>query len=195
MESYNVFFKDILLNVYNSTPKLRAAILYFVKRFPEKLNRVSLSKYLYYTHGYYFQKMQSHFFEVPFLHAEGSPEPLFFSEILLKMNERGEIEIVPFISTEAFEGKPITVLKGLVFKTSQNPPEIFTKPEKKALQTVAYTLAGDLSLETRYFPVLYQNYTGTGLYDIIPQPEITQSSKPNLSFRAWARKVFRLMWQ
>ncbi|MCS6985358.1 MAG: Panacea domain-containing protein [Leptospiraceae bacterium] len=186
---------ELVNDIYEKTPRLRSAILFFLNRLPEKLNRSALCKYLYYADGHFYQKSGYPLFEVPFLHGEDAPEPLFINEIFHKMIQKGELEIVPFVKTVAHEGKPITVLQGMVLRTRQQPADIFTREEKKVLTSIALTLAGDLSLETRYFPQLYQHYTGTGLYELIPHMVFPKGRRPHLSFKAWARKIFRLMWQ
>ncbi len=187
--------KQLVNDIYEATPKLRAAILFFLKRIPDKLNRISLCKHLYYADGHYFQKRGKAICELPYLHIEGSPQPQFFNEICMKMISKGELEVVPSVATEVRDGKPLIVLKGLVFRGIAEPPAVFSRDEQKVLNSVAATLAGDLSLETRYFPHLYQHYAGTGLFEVIPHMHFPEGRRPHLSWKAWARKVFRLMWQ
>lgn len=187
--------RQLVNDIYESVPKLRAAILFFLAKIPDRLNRVSLCKHLYYADGHYFQKKGKPIGEVLYHHIEGSPQPIFFNEVCMKMIEHGEIEVVPSVVTEVREGKPVIVLKGMSFRGMVQPTFEFSRDEKKVLNSVAASLAGDLSLETRYFPHLYQHYAGTGLFEVIPYMHFPEGRRPHLSWKGWARKVFRLMWQ
>jgi len=176
-------------------PKLEAAILFFVSNLPEKLNRIKLCKHLYYADGHYFQKFQETITENPYLHIEGSPVPLYFNEVIHQLVKSRKMEIMPQVITEEVGKKPVTVLKGLVYRATNGYSQEFTRLEKKVLNSVLAVLNGDLNLETRHFPYMYQEYAQTGLYEEIPFKEIASGKKPHLSWKAWANKVFRLMWQ
>ena len=74
--------KQHIETAYNSSPRLRACILQFLRRLPGKLNRISLCKHLYYMDGHFFQKFGRTITEFPYLHIEGSPQPVFFNEVI-----------------------------------------------------------------------------------------------------------------
>lgn len=179
-----------------SLPKLRNSILFFINRIPGKLNRASLCKHIYYGDGHFFQKYQKKITENDYLHVEGMPIPRSFNELIHCMVEAKELEIIPDIVTEITESEPITVLKGLTFHAlAPADMDIFTREEKKVLNSVASLLNGQLALETRYFPNLYQTYVQTGLFETIPFYDLPDGNRPHLSWKAWADKIFRLMME
>lgn len=176
--------------------KLNAAILFFLNKIPEKLNRISLCKHLYYADGHYFQKFSKVITETEYLHIEGSPQPVMFNEVLHTMIINKELEIIPLIVKEKATSGTINLLKGVTFKALKDNPPVFSREEVKVLNSIAMLFKGDLSLETRYYPNLYQHYTQTGLYEIIsfhPLPD--NGKRPHLSWKAWANKIFKLMGQ
>lgn len=180
----------------HSAPKLRAAILFFINKIPNALNRVTLCKHLYYADGHYFQKYAKTITEFDYLHIEGGPQPMFFNEIMHDMVMREEIEIVPQLATEKKGSEKIMVLKGMTYKSDEKPPlELFTKEEIKVLKSIAFLFKGNLTLETRYYPNLYQEYTQTGLYKRIPIEPLPEGTRPHLQWKGWANKIFRLLWQ
>lgn len=177
-------------------PKLRAAILFFITRIPEKLNRVSLCKHLYYADGHFFQKYARQITENEYLHIEGSPQPVLFNEIMHTMVSEKEVEVIPLLVRKRGQTGNMVILKGLTYKANIEIPDVFTREELKVLNSIAMLFKGDLSLETRYYPNLYQYYTQTGLYEIIMlQPLPDEGKRPHLSWKAWANKIFKLMWQ
>ena len=182
-------------HAFLEAPRLRSAILYFIARIPQKLTRVALCKLLYYADGHFFQKYQRTITENPYLHIEGSPMPLFFNEIMHDMINAGQIEVIPHVVTEMNDNQPIMVLKGLVYKALVDSNDKFQKPEKKVLSSVASVFQSDLSLETRYYPNLYQGYAQTDLYKQIVFEVLPEGKRPKLSFKAWAGKIFHLKMQ
>lgn len=187
---------DYHVDLSTGFPKLRAAILFFIDKIPEKLNRVSLCKQLYYADGHFFQKYSRLITEIQYLHIEGSPQPVMFNEVMHTMVTENDIEITPLLVKERGPSGPMLVLKGLTYKAKKKVPDIFTREEIKVLNSVAMVFKGDLSLETRYYPNLYQHYTQTGLYEMItllPLPD--EGKRPHLSWKGWANKIFKLMWQ
>jgi len=187
---------EFQLDVNTGFPKLRAAILFFINKIPEKLNRISLCKHLYYADGHFFQKYSRLITEIQYLHIEGSPQPAMFNEIMHSMVMENDIEITPLLVKERGPTGSMFVLKGLTFKAIKKPPDIFSREEIKVLNSVAMVFKGDMSLETRYYPNLYQHYTQTGLYEMItllPLPD--DGMRPHLSWKAWASKIFKLMWE
>ncbi|MDH5719923.1 MAG: Panacea domain-containing protein [Spirochaetia bacterium] len=183
-------------DIFSAMPqalKLRAAVLFFINELPEKLDRIKLCKHLFYADGHYFQKYSKPITELPYLHVEGSPQPVFFNEIFHLMLAKGEIEVVPNIEKEnSSEGRPL-VMKGFVYKTSILFEDLFSRDEKKVLKSIASLLKGSMMLETRYFPNLYQNYVQTPLYETIYFKELPAGKRPHLLWKAWAKKVFRLL--
>lgn len=175
--------------------RLQAAILFFLNRFPGKLTRITLCKHLYYADGHFFQKYSGRITEHPYLHIEGSPQPVFFNEIMHDLVTSGSVEVIPDVKTDDSGERPVMILQGLSFKAKVETPNLFSREEKKVLRSVAAQLKGELSLETRYFPNLYQNYTQTGLYEKISFEQFPDGKRPHLSWKAWAGKVFRLKWQ
>lgn len=157
------------------------------------MHRISLCKHLFYADAHYFEKTGSTLTEFPYLHIEGSPQPVFFNEMIHQMVIQEQIEVIPNVVTQKSENGPITVLKGLSYNALQPAPNIFDKEEKKVLNSVASLLGGDLSLETRYYSALYQRYAQTGLYEVIDFSEIQTGKRPHLSWKAWASKIFKLI--
>lgn len=182
-----------MLNSVPEATKLRAAILFFINKIPNKLNRVRLCKHLFYADGHFFQKYQRQITEFAYLHIEGSPQPIVFNEIICTMVNEKEIEIIPQVVTEMVGDTPTMVLKGFSYKALSSVPEVFTKEEKKVLKSIASLFYGDLSLETRYYPNLFQQYAQTDLYSQIEFLELNDGKRPHLSWKAWANKIFRLM--
>jgi len=178
-------------------PKLHAAILFFVSQTAQRLNRISLCKHLYYSDGHFYQKYSRPITELEYLHIEGSPQPVFFNEIIHEMIINNELEIVPSVVTEDTpDGKKIMVLKGHYYRAKMEPQmNIFSREERKVLNSMLFLFKGDLTLETRYYPNLYQQYTQTGLYEKIEYKQLPELIRPHLSWKAWASKVFRLLWQ
>ncbi len=188
--------KQKSLNEENAAPKLRAAILFFIHKIPGKLNRITLCKHLYYADGHYFQKYSRTITEFDYLHIEGSPQPLLFNEIMHDMVMNGEVEVIPQLEKEKNGDEEIMVLKGMSFHSTVKPPvEIFSKEEKKVLNSIAFLFKGNLTLETRYYPNLYQEYTQTALYKKIPFEPLPEGKRPHLQWKGWANKIFRLLWQ
>jgi len=191
--------KKKTFHIEANTKKLEAGILFFIHKIPNKLDRIKLCKHLYYTEGHYFQKFSQSLFDLPFLHIEGSPQPIYFNEIINKMIQAKTISVIPNVVTENKDNSLITVLKGFGYKLLIDyqfaNTSIFTKVEKRVLSSVASLLNGDLSLETRYFPNLYQEYTQTGLYEEINSFKFATGKRPHLSWKAWANKIFKLRWQ
>ena len=181
--------------ISDRAPKLRAAILFFIKKAPNVLHRISLCKQLYYADGHYYQKFSESITEFDYLHIEGSPQPLLFNELMNELITGGEVEVIPQVVSQDSGKGPIKVLKGLSYRALVSSPDIFTREEKKVLNSVALTFKGDLTLETRYYPNLYQQYTQTGLYEKIPLETLPDGTRPRLQWKAWADKVFRLLWQ
>ena len=66
----------------------------------------------FYADGHYYQKFQETITEFPYLHIEGSPQPLHFNELIHSMLGEGAIEVQPQITEEEREGKKFTVLRG-----------------------------------------------------------------------------------
>jgi|GEM_PF-779636 len=187
---------DYQIDMNTGMPKLRAAILFMISKIPEKLNRVSLCKHLYYAEGHFFQKYSRLITETQYLHIEGSPQPVMFNEVMHSMVVEGDIEVTPLLVRERGPVGEMVVLKGLTFKANKKVPNVFSREELKVLNSVAMVFNGDLSLETRYYPNLYQHYTQTGLYEMItllPLPD--DGKRPHLIWKAWANKIFKLMWQ
>lgn len=181
--------------ISDRAPKLRAAILFFIKKAPNALGRVSLCKQLYYADGHYYQKFSESITELDYLHIEGSPQPILFNELMHEMILNGDVEVTPQVVSKDTGKGAIMVLKGLSYKALVSTPDVFTREEKKVLNSVALTFKGDLTLETRYYPNLYQQYTQTGLYEKIPLETLPDGMRPRLQWKAWADKVFRLLWQ
>ncbi|MDH4200486.1 MAG: Panacea domain-containing protein [Spirochaetia bacterium] len=196
IENENQNKLDYKVNLVGDFPKLRAAILFFINRIPEKLNRISLCKHLYYSDGHYFQKYSKQITEIEYLHIEGSPQPVMFNEVMHTMLVEKDIEITPLLVKEKGSNGPMILLKGMTYKALSKAPDVFSREEMKVLNSMAMLFNGDLSLETRYYPNLYQYYAQTGLYEIItflPLPD--DGKRPHLRWKAWANKIFKLMWQ
>lgn len=183
------------LHAYESSPKLRATILQFIARLPEKLNRITLCKTLYYLDGHYFQKFGKTITEFPYMHIEGSPQPMYFNEIMHEMVMRKEVEIIPQIVKENNDDRPHLVLRGLVFKALDSAENVLSRDEIKMVKSIGRTLGGDMSLETRHFPNLYQLYAGTGLFEQIRFMQFPGGRRPHLSWKSWSDRIFNLKWQ
>jgi hypothetical protein len=112
-----------------------------------------------------------------------------------EMVTRKEIEVFPDVMTNQTSEGPIMVLRGLCYRTSMQPPPLFSREEKKVLNSIAMLFQGNLTLETRYYPNLYQQYAQAGLYEKIPWVGLPKGIRPHISWKAWAKKVFRLLWQ
>ena len=191
----NIESSEQLKDLVESAKKLRSAILFFIQRFPGKLNRVMLCKYLFYADGHYYQKFQETITEFPYLHIEGSPQPLHFNELIHSMLCEGAIEVQPQITEEERDGKKFTVLRGMSFNTAGHEKGTFSRRELKVLNSVASLLDGSLALETRYFPNLFQSYAQTNLYSQIKFHAFESGVRPHLSWKAWASKIFRFRQQ
>ena len=109
------------------------------------------------------------------------------------MTDDKQIEIIPQVVTEIVDDTPTMVLKGFSYKALVSTPEIFERDEKKVLKSVASLFHGDLTLETRYYPNLFQEYAQTDLYSPIEFQQLADGKRPHLSWKAWANKIFRLM--
>lgn len=181
--------------IYENSQRLRAAILFFLQELPGKLVRNTLGKHLYYADGHFFQKTGRQITEHSYLHVEGSPLPLYFNELIHAMVLHGDIEVIPRMQEQVLDGKKVMVLAGMSFQPLKPYASVFTREEEKVLKQTASLLGGDISIETRYFPNLYQIYTGTGLYETIPFMQFPEGKRPHLSWKAWAQKMFQLRWQ
>jgi len=175
--------------------KLQAAILFFVTKFPGRMNRILLCKHLYYMDGHFFQKFGKTITGFLYLHIEGSPQPVCFNEIMQILITEKKIEVIPFLETENRDEGIVFTLKGLTFKPIAEIPDVFDREEKKVMNSIASTLGGDLSLETRFYPNLYQEYAQTGLYEKIEMKPFAEGKRPHLQWKAWANRIFRLKWQ
>ncbi|MCB1145747.1 MAG: hypothetical protein KDK38_03000 [Leptospiraceae bacterium] len=167
----------------------------FLRRLPGKLNRISLCKHLYYMDGHFFQKFGRTITEFPYLHIEGSPQPVFFNEVIHSMVSRSEIEVTPQIETEVHGDRPHMVLRGLIFRSLVGSEPVLHRDELKMIKSIAATLSGDMSLETRHFPNLYQLYAGTGLFEEISFMQFPDGRRPHLSWKSWGNRIFKLKWQ
>lgn len=180
-------------NIYTENEKLRAMIIFILRKLPGKLNRVALCKNLYYSEMHYFQKFGKGISGVDYLHIEASPVPRHFNEIIAEMVAQGEVRVVPHVAPEVIEGRQIMVLRGMVFESDAPLLTVLDRNELRAVRMVSSTLQNEMNLETRYFPQYYQHYVQTGLYEIIPP--VVFPKRPHLQFKAWSRKIYRLMWQ
>ncbi len=179
--------------IYEQYAKLRAMIIFILRKLPGKLNRVALCKNLYYSEMHYFQKFGKTISGVDYLHIEASPVPRHFNEVLSEMVARGEVTVVPQVAPEVIDGRQIMVLRGMVFESEAPLIGVLEREELRAVRMVSSTLQNEMNLETRYFPQYYQHYVQTGLYEVIPN--IAFPKRPHLQFKAWSRKIYRLMWQ
>ncbi|MFZ5629008.1 MAG: hypothetical protein ACOY5B_07750 [Spirochaetota bacterium] len=179
--------------LYEENPRLRAMIIFILRKLPGKLNRVALCKNLFYSEMHYYQKVQKTISGLEYLHIEASPVPRHFNEIISEMVARKEIRVVPQVAPEVIEGKQIMVLRGMVFECDAPLLNVLGREELRAVRMVSSTLQNEMNLETRYFPQYYQHYVQTGLYEVIPN--VTFPKRPHLQFKAWSRKIYRLMWQ
>lgn len=176
-------------------PEMEDMILFFANKFSGKMDRVLLCKYLYYSDGHFFQKKGTTISTIPYMHIEGSPVPMFFNEIMHQMVREKKVSVTPNIETKKGKDGPMVVLKGLAYKALVPPNGHLSKEQKRVLSSIASTLGGDLSLETRYYPNLYQQYAQTGLYETIPFERLPGGTRPHLSWKSWGRKIFNLRWE
>ncbi|MBS0619458.1 MAG: hypothetical protein JSR44_14825 [Spirochaetes bacterium] len=183
---------SIMGNLENQQ-KLRAMIIFILRKLPSKLNRIALCKNLYYSEMHYFQKTGKSISGVDYLHIEGSPMPRHFNEIMATMVESKEVRVVPQVAPEVIEGRQIMVLRGMVFECDAPLVNALSREELRAVRMVSSTLQNEMNLETRYFPQYYQHYVQAGLFEVIPF--IAFPKRPHLKFKAWSRKIYRLMWQ
>lgn len=179
--------------IYDEYEKLRAMIIFVVRKLPGKLNRVALCKNLYYSEMHHFQKSGKTISGVDYLHIEASPVPRHFNELISEMVTRKEITVVPNVAPEVIDGRQIMVLRGMVFDCAAPLVAALDRNELRAVRMVSLTLQNEMNLETRYFPQYYQHYVQTGLYEVIPN--VTFPKRPHLQFKAWSRKIYRLMWE
>ncbi len=179
--------------IYKDNEKLRAMIIFILRKLSGKLNRVALCKNLYYSEMHYFQKFAKSISGADYLHIEASPVPRHFNEIIAEMVAKGEVRVVPHVAPEVIEGRQIMVLRGMVFESDAPLLTALDRNELRAVRMVSSTLQNEMNLETRYFPQYYQHYVQTGLYEVIPP--VTFPKRPHLQFKAWSRKIYRLMWQ
>lgn len=176
--------------------RLKQAILFVCSKTSKPLNRVSLCKMLYYADGRYFQKHKDTITKTNYLHIEGSPQPAFFNEILGEMIHAQQIEVSPIIQKKMTTEGIVTVMNGLSYSCLQKyQVGFFERNEEKVLLSIVKTFQGDLSLETRHFPNLFQIYTQTGLCQTIPFEDLPAGGKPRLSWKSWSSRLFRLWWQ
>lgn len=176
--------------------RLQQAILFVCEKTTKPLNRISLCKMLYYADGHYFQKHKKTITKTNYLHIEGSPQPAFFNEILGEMLHAKQIEVSPIIQKKVTTEGIVTVMNGLSYTCLQNyQADFFHRDEEKSLLSIVKTFQGDLSLETRHFPNLFQIYTQTGLCRVIPFEDLPTGGKPRLSWKSWSSRLFRLWWQ
>jgi hypothetical protein len=179
--------------IYDESDKLRAMIIFILRKLPGKLNRVALCKNLYYSEMHHFQKFGKTISGIDYFHIEASPVPRHFNEIMGEMVARGDVKVVPHVAPEVIDGRQIMVLRGMVFHTEAPLIGVLGRDELRAVRMVSSTLQNEMNLETRYFPQYYQHYVQTGLYELIPN--VTFPKRPHLQFKAWSRKIYRLMWQ
>lgn len=191
-QEHNVF--RLLDGSFNIT-RLTAAILFFCQKTSRPLNRISLCKMLYYADGHFFQKYKKTITQTDYLHVEGSPQPVFFNEVLQQLIQEKKIEVIPEVKQKITKEGMVTVMSGLSYKCIEDPEAIFQKEEEKVLLSIAKTFNGDLSLETRYYPNLFQNYAQTGLGEKIQWKDLPKGGRPHLSWKGWSTRVFRLWWQ
>ncbi|MBV6494272.1 MAG: hypothetical protein LDLANPLL_02303 [Turneriella sp.] len=184
---------DYLEQIYTDNEKFRAMVVFILRKLPGKLNRVALCKNLYYAETHFFQKHQKTITGLDYLHVESSPVPRFFNEIISAMVAKEEVRIVPHVAPEVINGRQIMVLRGMVFECDAPLLAVLNRDELRAVRMVASTLQNEMNLETRYFPQYYQHYVQTGLYETIPFVKFPK--RPHLQFKAWSRKIYRLMWQ
>lgn len=180
-------------NDLTDTAKLRAMIIFILRKLSGKLNRVALCKNLYYAETHFFQKFGRTISGVDYLHIEASPVPRHFNELIAQMVADGDVRVVPHVAPEVIDGRQIMVLRGMVFECEAPLVNALTRDELKAVRMVSSTLQNEMNLETRYFPQYYQHYVQTGLYEVIPN--VAFGKRPHLQFKAWNRKIYRLMWQ
>lgn len=179
--------------IYEEYAKLRAMIVFILRKLPGKLNRVALCKNLFYSEMHHFQKSGSTISGIDYLHIEASPVPRHFNELIAEMVARGEVRVVPHVAPEVIDGRQIMVLRGMVFESDAPLLGVLSRDELRAVRMVSSTLQNEMNLETRYFPQYYQHYVQTGLYEVIPN--VTFPKRPHLQLKAWSRKIYRLMWQ
>lgn len=179
--------------IYEEYEKLRAMIVFVLRKLPGKLGRVPLCKNLYYSEMHHFQKFGKTISGVDYLHIEASPVPRHFNELMAEMVSRGEVRVVPNVAPEVIDGRQIMVLRGMVFDCEAPLVNALDRNELRAVRMVSSTLQNEMNLETRYFPQYYQHYVQTGLYEVIPN--VTFPKRPHLQFKAWSRKIYRLMWE
>lgn len=179
--------------IYQESAKLRAMIIFILRKLPGKLNRVALCKNLYYSEMHFFQKFGKTISGVDYLHIEASPVPRHFNELIHEMVHRAELKVIPQVAPEVIEGRQIMVLRGMVFECEASLLNVLSRDELRAVRMVSSTLQNEMNLETRFFPQYYQHYVQTGLYEVIPN--VTFPKRPHLQFKAWSRKIYRLMWQ
>jgi len=182
-----------MLNQSDESQKLEAMIIFILRKLSGKLNRVALCKNLYYSETHFFQKFGRTISGIDYLHIEASPVPKGFNEIIADLVAKGSIQVVPHVAPEVIDGRQIMVLRGMVFECEAPLLNVLSRDELKAVQMVSSTLQNEMNLETRYFPQYYQHYVQTGLYEVIPN--IAFAKRPHLKFKAWSRKIYRLMWQ
>ncbi|HRP70119.1 MAG TPA: hypothetical protein PLY93_11355 [Turneriella sp.] len=183
---------DYREQIYIENKKLSAMIIFILRKLPGKLNRIALCKNLFYAEMHYFQKAGKSISGATYLHIESSPMPRFFNEILESMVAKEEVCVVPHVAPEVIDGQQIMVLRGMVFECAAPLIPILTREELRAVRMVSSTLQNEMNLETRYFPQYYQHYVQTGLYEGIPF--VTFPKRPHLQFKAWGRKIYRLMY-
>lgn len=179
--------------LYEENPRLRAMIVFILRKLPGKLNRIALCKNLFYSEMHFYQKFRRTISGLEYLHIEASPVPRYFNEIMGEMVARKEVRVVPQVAPEVIEGKQIMVLRGMVFECDAPLMGVLGREELRVLRMVSSTLQNEMNLETRYFPQYYQHYVQTGLYEVIPN--VVFPKRPHLQFKAWSRKIYRLMWQ
>lgn len=193
MANDSVNIQSATQSIYDDNVRLRAMIIFILRKLPDKLNRIALCKNLYYSEMHYYQKTGKAISGADYLHIEGSPVPRHFNEIIAEMVARREVTVVPQVAPEVIDGRQIMVLRGMVFQCAAPLLSVLERNELRAVRMVSSTLQNEMNLETRYFPQYYQHYVQTGLYEVIPN--VIFPKRPHLQFKAWSRKIYRLMWE
>ena len=126
--------------IYDEYEKLRAMIIFVLRKLPGKLNRVALCKNLYYSEMHHYQRTGKVISGADYLHIEGSPVPRHFNEIVSEMVARNEIRVVPQVAPEVIDGRQIMVLRGMVFECEAPLLAVLERNELRAVRMVSSTL-------------------------------------------------------
>ena len=127
------------MNTANKTEKLRAMIVFVLRKLPGKLNRVALCKNLYYSEMHYYQRFGKTISGVDYLHIEASPVPRHFNELISEMVTRKEITVVPQVAPEVIDGRQIMVLRGMVFQCDAPLLSVLTRVTAPVLRFLTKT--------------------------------------------------------